>query len=219
MDNKKNKIKRFVVLLLIAALIMGIGAIVKSSIIFADVNKSHYEYSSEYGTYLEYATSQELLFPILFVILSVIVTLTIGITLYFIFTYKGKKDAEIISYVNIALLVTINIILIITESVHYYYAMLFNAAGLNAFLLSVPLLLNCSTILLISQSNNDESSNAVNNENKVTTQETTNEESLMQEEIVKLKHQLKLKKLEEEYLELKKQLEPKSTLKTKKTNE
>lgn len=217
MKDTKKYIKLILILILTAGILLSIAGIINSSLTLAKVAEpiQDYDYTST-GSYVVYTypTAEELLFPILYLILSSFILVLTVITLLFVIISKQDLKLKYLILLNIILLIIINIMLAIINPILQYYSALYSLVGLNPLSITIPLLLNISPLLLIifntQNKKNIESSYIV--ETELNTQ-TTNEESLMQEEITKLKHQLKLKKLEEEYLDLKKQLEPKSKAK------
>ena len=160
-------------------------------------------------------SSKELFIPAFYLTLSILLFLIIATTLFLTITYKTTKTLKITTYINLAIFALINLVLLIIEIAEQNYALTYAVYGLNTVLLNIPLLLNISPALLIAE-NKTEQITEKNNLNDNAKKSTDIEETLMQEEIAKLKHQLKLKQLEEEYLELKKQLEPKTKAKTTK---
>ncbi len=229
--NKINEKKKILTIaLLLTGLILAIAAIVKSAIILDEIRtalagdstndmifeskKSFSYYNSDYSG----VENKVLTMPILYLAGSIMTTVLLLVSLVVLFT---KKDVEIINnsaFASVAELFLFSLIFVIIDLAQIEMATVFGLFGLDATLIVIPLILNCSIVLL---SCNNSTSTTATVEEKINTEQLTesktNEESLMQEEIVKLKHQLKLKKLEEEYLDLKKQLEPKS--KSKKEND
>ena len=229
MDKAYNKRKILTIVLLFAGLILAIAAIIKSSIILDTIretlrgdssNDMIFESKKTFSDYSTYSGIENkiLIIPILYIAGSVMTTLVLLISLVILFT---KKDAEIINNVAFASVIELflfSLIFVIVDLTQFEMSTAFGLFGLDATLVVIPLILNCSVIFI--SCNNSTLTAETITEKTITDQSTeskTNEESLMQEEITKLRHQLKLKKLEEEYLDLKKQLEPKS--KTKKESE
>ncbi len=225
MNKTFNKKKILTIVLLCAGLILAIAAIIKSAIILDAIReKLRGDYSNDMifeskKTFSDYNTysgieNKILTIPILYIAGSVMTTLVLLISLVIIFT---KKDDEIINnaaFASVMELILFSLIFVIVDLAQIEISTAYESVGLNTTLIVIPLILNCSTVLL--SCNNSTLTAETITEKTITDQSTgskTNEESLMQEEITKLKHQLKLKKLEEEYLDLKKQLEPKSKAK------
>lgn len=212
--NKTNSVQKIIIILLLSvALLLSIGAIIKTAMILAKINEPIQDAFGEMYS----PSSKELFIPSFYLVLSILLFLIIATTLFLVITYKTTKILKIITYINLAIFALINFVLLIIEIAEQDYTLTYAVAGLNTILLNIPLLLNISPALLITENKTEqitEKNNTDNNDNKK--ESTDIEESLMQEEIAKLKHQLKLKQLEEEYLELKKQLEPKTKAKTTK---
>ena len=185
MTKIKSPIKSFIILILSSAVLLSIFMFV-NAIMTIDT-------ASQYDL-MTFEIVIQFFYSLIFLAMS-ITTLCVTVV------SKQPKNIKTISYINT--------ILSMVFSILFFRLILADIASF--FTVNIPFFMLITPPLMLISNANEEKVVSQNNQYVQANTAESAEEKLMQEEVAKLRHQLKLKKLDEEYLELKRQLGDKTT--------